>query len=340
METAVKQAWQEALINFETFFREFGVSIETCTDDTSQNPKLFLKYRLFPTSEIFDEHNFTQSFTNICTDKYYDKIINRVLYPTRGILYKSRKENDQPMKIVKQSRWDLTQNCHISYEEDWLSLDGLECFLIINYTRQYSIKNGIENLNIYLDTVKIDQLGLDYSVVSYRLEINLENIQEKIVELFTGVLVQETIDRNTSTVSELLVTEEHCHEILEDETIALFPMYSKFMFMLQMSPYFEYYHHTSTSTSPYSSYDPIKNPLHIRLLVATDADSLLTKSYNKEWIWLTQYQICYLQLRLGNCDDRFTSLDRVLRSIESDRRKIFGETSRPMDLVIDDSSYF
>ena len=309
-------AWQEAL-NFENFFREFGVSIETCTDDTSQNPKLFLKYRLFPTPEIFGEHNFTESSTNICTDEFYDKIINGVLYPTRGILYRSRKENDQPLKIVKQSTWD---NCHVYYEEDW-SLDGLERFLIINYTRQYSMKNGVENPNIYLDTVKIDQLGLDYSVVSYRLEVNHENIQEKILELFAVV---HDLHMN---INEL--TEDYCHELLEDENIALFPMYSKFMFMLQMSPYFESYFTTC------SSYDPIKNSLQIRLLVATDLDNLSTKSYNKDWIWLVQYQICYFQLRLGNCNDKFASLDKVLKSIESDRKKIFGD--RPMNLVFDDS---
>jgi hypothetical protein len=299
--------WHNIPLDLARLMGEFGV----CVEDEGNNSYSF-KYRLFPSKSVLQKLQFSETST-FFTDKFYDIIENGLLKPTLNLFFRER-SNDGIIKFVEQEVIDIFSSCHVYSERELDSIPmGLENFLTINYNRRTLIENGRINENVYLDSMFLPPLQMNYEVISIRVKVEeSDNVKEKLFELFSLAY-----DIN---FEDLQFEQENDNSLLMNENYSIFPMYSKFMYALQMSIYFESYH-------KYCKIDPNRTSIRIRTSIATDPDNLQNKCYDRLWLWLVDYQPHYFKTILQNCKDKSKNIDEVLQMVEENRAILFRDES-------------
>jgi hypothetical protein len=310
--------WHNIPLDLARFLGEFGV----CVEDEGNNSYSF-KYCIFPSKFVMKKCQFSETET-FFTDKFYDRIENGVLKPTLNFFFRER-SNDGIIKFIEQEAMDILSSCHVYSERELDSIPvGLENFLTINYNRRSLIENGKINENNYLDSMFLPPLQTNYEVISIRVKVEeSDNVREKLFELFS---LAYDINRDN-----LQFEQENDDSLLENENYPIFPMYSKFMYALQMSIYFESYRE-------YCKIDPNKTSIRIRTSVARDPDNFQNKCYDRLWLWLVDYQPHYFKTRLHNCKDKSKYIDEVLQIVEENRAILFRDES--IQLFEEDYLYY
>ena len=276
------------------------------SESTDPNSYFYLKYRIFPTPVVRGKCQFSLN-SKAYTDIFYDKSENGNLTPNN--FYRERRYKNES-KFVEQTTHDIFSCCHAYTEKSWVLQDGFEPLLKLSFNRHVS-ENEKYRDDVYLDSMDLPSINMKYEVVSIRVRVeDSDDVINKLLELFEIAfqLPLQQFDR------------QFCNSFLENKEYAIFPMYSKFMYALQMSINFEFY-------NDYCQRDPINVPLQNRLRVASNPANLDGNCYIKEWVWLVDYQLHYFQTRLRNCADKTNNLIKVLESVESDRFDIFQDES-------------
>jgi hypothetical protein len=291
------------------FLGGFGISVES-----NSNSFLYFKYRLFPTKSVLKNcGNFPTPPTNH-TDIFYDKFDDDgLLDPSQGVFYRERR-SENGVVCVRQEAIGISSNCHCYTEVPWEMDHHLKPFLKINYSRRYSLMNEKVCEEIYLDAVTLPHLQMNYEVVSIGVKVTEDdNLRSKMLQLFS-LAYKLNPDVN------LQFNLEGCDFLLEDERYPIFPMYSKFMYALQMSVHFESY-------ETYCQFDPIRIPLRRRVRVASEPENVSCECYDRVWVWTVDYQLHYFQTRLGHCRNKAESIDDVLQAVDKIRAFIFKDNS-------------
>jgi hypothetical protein len=97
-------------------------------------------------------------------------------------------------------------------------------------------------------------------------------------------------------------------------------MYSKVLYALQMSEYYQSYF-------KYSISDPVVVPLETRLNIISDPGNIAKPCNNRTWVWLMVYQIDYFQARLQHCVDKKADVEEIRTIVEKKRKVIFDNSS-------------
>jgi hypothetical protein len=164
----------------------------------------------------------------------------------------------------------------------------------------------------------IPQIEQPYEVISMKIKIiDLKQITKMFFHLFYNFTLKDETPLNKS----------YSQRLLRDNEKPIFPMYSKFLYALQMSEFYQLH-------SDFFSYsDSIAETLEIRLNLISNK-TVHTQSYNKLWMWLMVYQIHYFQTRLQNFVNKSERAPIARQHVEEGRKKIFQNES--IELVEDE----
>jgi hypothetical protein len=298
------------------FLNEFGIFIE------NDQQTIYLKYRLFPTDDVRQRLQFRNDSIMI-EDNFFDQFDSNkqqfTFVPDR--FYRERSQANGRNEFVRQRSADINCNCHLYIEEhvdknQMIQNERLQSFLNFRFLRSFSRLDE----NIYLDRLMIPQIEQPYEVISIKFKIlDIQQIKEDVKRLFQiafDFLPDEPLNKNYS------------QHLLKNNEKPMFPMYSKFMYALQMSEFYQSY-------SEFSKYDPIVETLETRLNIISKK-TIHTPSYNKLWMWLMVYQVHYFQTRLDNFTNKSQRAPIAREIVEEQRKKIFGDESTSVELVEDE----
>lgn len=299
------------------FLNDFGIFLE------EENNHIYIKYRLYPTNNIKQKCEFNENNKIEYEDIFYEYYnINKQCYEWNiERYYRERLKDNETIDIVKQTSRNINNKCHIYLEEhinkDTLTNENLQPFLKFKFTR---IKSNIYEY-IYMDSLIIPDINEPYEVISVKLAVtNEDGINVSIKKLFE-IIYELRFEDNK------ILNKDYSRLILENENNSIFPMYSKFMYALQMSEFYEAYRE-------FMRCDPVADTLEIRENIITNKNNLTTNSYDKKWIWFMLYQISYIRIFLEHFPNKKDEINRVRRIIEEKRDKVFKDPS--IDLTEDE----
>lgn len=275
------------------FLSGFGIYFEEDLSDEGLASKYYLKYRIFPTDELRATCKFDMINVRHFTDTYYETFDSTTSkFNFNGNTFTRYRSSDS---LVFQQCRNINKICHIysekSMEEEkdkYITERNLKEFLTISFTRSESQQNK----NVYLDVVKMPVVDITYDVVSIREEISdISNISNSLQKIFSLVLGIEGLTDQLNA--------QLCEEYLSSLALPIFPVFSKFMFMLQISPYFDAYYTT------FIHYDPVTLPLQDRLdLIRSSRENVTMRSYDKLYIWMNTSFTFIFQSCLQNVADK------------------------------------
>jgi hypothetical protein len=301
------------------FLNAFGIFIETDRDE-----KPYLNYRLFPTEEVLARCNFAEE-KRMATDTFYeefDSIKNKFSFDSSRYYRERKWEDENKPEFVEQTATNINNKCHIYIERNADKLkkseEGFAPYLQFNFFRVLSLRYP----NVILDELEIPQIRQPYSVVSIREEIvDANQISTYFKKIFE-------IAHNITLDSDRPLDHFYSKSLLRSIQNPIFPMFSKYMYALQLSEHYEAYR-------LFSACDPVATPVEIRVNIASNKDN--QPCYNKLWLWLVFYQIHFFQTRFEHRTKDKKSAVIVRELVEIERQEIFEDESN--DLLMDPDDY-
>jgi hypothetical protein len=216
-----------------------------------------------------------------------------------GIFYRRRTSLDLDDPIfVKHCTKDVRQECHCCTEEnvEETTIADMQNYLSYSFIRRKSAAYG----DVYMDSMIIPSSDKPYSVISIRqlLTYDVNDAIEKVLRIVFNLEGQDCGEQQFS---------EWLHGV-EDQNLKYFPVYSKFMFRVQMSQYFMEYH------SIFNLSDSVHDCVPERMDVVRESTSNIC--YCKDYIWAVYYQIFYFQSILQHHASKGRSFPQVGKTQE------------------------
>jgi hypothetical protein len=294
--------------DLEEFLNEFGIFIEQ-----SDEAKIYFKYRLFPTDDLKRKCHFDHENKMKFRDTFFEEIdpLTQHFCFETAAFSRERLWTDGKVDLVKQSSRNLNNgSCPSEHRSSAQKHENVP-YLTYEFYRLNS-----EREDIYLDQLVIPQIEMLYEVATIKIQILDPNqMTEYIQTLFS--LAHDISLENTSN---LMWNKAYSENILESEHHQIFPMYSKVLYALQMSEYYQSYF-------KYSISDPVVVPFETRLNIISDPGNIAKPCYNRTWVWLMVYQIDYFQARLQHCVDKKAGVEEIRTIVEEKRKVIFDNSS-------------
>jgi hypothetical protein len=300
----------------------FGIFIERDRD-----AKQYLKSRLFPTEEVVERCNFAEK-KRMATDTFYeqfDTMKNKFSFDSSRYYRERKWEDEEIPQFVEQTSTNIINRCHIYIERNAdkskKSEEGFAPYLQFNFFRVRSLRYS----NVILDELEIPQIHQRYFVVSIREEIvDVNQISTHFKNIFE-IAHKITLD------SDRPLDHLYSKSLLRSIQNPIFPMFSKYMYALQLSEHYEAYR-------LFSACDPVVTPVEIRVNIASNKDN--QSCYNKLWLWLVYYQIHCFQTRFEHRTKDKESAVIVRELVEIERREIFEDESNDLFMDPDDYSVY
>lgn len=296
---------------------DFGFELEEVTLPADvwgeTKTERYLKYRVFPTAEATGRLELSER-TDTFDDTFYDNISDgSLLQSTKQGSYFRRRvaASGQPIFVKQTTTTSPRRGNSHSYiqsvsSEAECTAEAREAFLCYSFTRKYSELDD----NVYLDTIT---KPVEYSVISIRRRIDEES---SVGDIAVGIL-RIAWQLENGRCSPL---PEPVKDLLDSASCRFFPVYSKFMFLLQMSGYHDVYYKVC------DKFDPVSECLQARLELVASTDE--HPCYSKEYIWSVSYQIVYfLGIYQNRKYNRNADLTPIFDKIKLHKDEIYASNS-------------
>jgi hypothetical protein len=284
----------------------YGFTYEKLKENGAE--KWYLKYRVFP-SEAAISKLCLEAHIDTFEDEFFDTIEFRAA--NEGIFYRNR-VGEAGTSFVKQDTIDIdTGNCHL-YCEQVVSKDR-ECEnekLVSFLTYAFERRRSAAFPGVYMDTIV--RPNVEYSVISIKTEIDDNaNLEKGIAHILN--VVSQLEDWNPELKFQL-------NDIIDCSQCRFFPVFSKFMFLAQMSPNYMMYF------EKYEMNDPVRKCVDQRMEVVKESDQL--PCYSKQYIWIMSYQIDFFQgLLQDGAINHYGSVDGVYETLKQHKCDVFEGNS-------------
>jgi hypothetical protein len=284
-----------SLENYAELFSKLGVICEKYLSHDAA-PKWFLKYRVYPTMDLVEKLQFGDS------TEYQDEFFDDANFSSgrNGIFYRKRTLLEG-FSCVSQESLELSRRCH-TYFESPISVsecENLQLFLTYSFGRRVSLVDS----RFCLD--EITQPELCYSVISIKIEVvSSSEFQDRLEDLFKLACNTDGMIIGLSLVD----------DFIRNQSTLFFPVFPKFMYLLQMSLHYLRYFEI------YEGYDPMRECIDARMeIIAASVDS---KCYLKDYIWTLSYQIDYFHGLMQNyptcTDPKIPDIYKILLAHKND----------------------